>query len=122
MQLFFRCCAFALLITGSALLAQGADYLSDAEGLLAKGDLKAAEIQLKNAVRSDPKNMAAHYRLAVVELQLGQAAAAEHEANIARAGAYDPEHTIPLLAEAYLAQKKYREVLQNFTGTDGMNL
>jgi len=52
--------------------------------------------------------MAAHYRLAVLELQLGNAAAAEHEAKAARAGGYDPEHTVPLLAQTYLAQQKYR--------------
>jgi Tfp pilus assembly protein PilF len=66
--------------------AQGTDYLTNAESLQAKGQLKAAEIQLKNAVRSDPTNMAAHYRLALIELQLGEAVAAEHEAKTARTG------------------------------------
>ena len=33
--------------------AAGPDYLTEAESLAAKGQLKAAEIQLKNAVRSD---------------------------------------------------------------------
>src|SRR6266550_6848729 len=102
--------------------AAGSDYLAEAEGLLAKGELKAAEIQLKNAVRSDPKNMAAHYRLAVLELQLGNAAAAEHEAKAARAGGYDPEHTVPLLAQTYLAQQKYRQLLEEFPAEEGGSL
>src|SRR6266550_4437324 len=101
--------------------AAGSDYLAEAEGLLAKGELKAAEIQLKNAVRSDPKNMAAHYRLALIQLQLGDATAAEREASIARAGGYEPDRTVPLLAETYLAQQKHRQLLQDFPGDAGSN-
>jgi putative PEP-CTERM system TPR-repeat lipoprotein len=109
--------ALTLRVAGAA----GSDYLTDAESLLAKGDLKAAEIQLKNAVRSDPKNMVAHYRLAVVQLQLGNPAAAEHEAKAARVGGYDPEHTVPLLAQTYLAQQKYRQLLDDFPAEEGGN-
>ena len=111
----------ASLLTTSAVGSEGTDYLNDAERLQAKGQLRAAEIQLKNAVRSDPKNLAAHYRLAVIQLQLGEAAAAEHEAGVARAGGYDPDHTIPLLAQTYLAQQKYRQLLEEFSGTEGSN-
>lgn len=101
--------------------AAGSDPLAEAENLVAKGQLRAAEIQLKNAVRSDPKNMAAHYRLAVVQLQLGNAAAAEHEAKEARAGGYDPEHTVPFIAQTYLLQQKYRELLDDFPTEQGSN-
>lgn len=94
-------------------------YLDEAQQLEASGQLRAAEIELKNAVRSDQSNMTAHYRLAVVELQLGEAAAAEHEASVARAGGFDPEKVVPLLADAYLVQGKYRELLQQFTATSG---
>ena len=80
--------------------------LTDADRLTAKGDLKAAEIQLKNAVRSDPKNMVAHYRLAVIELQLGQAAAAEREDDPpARSFAH---HQPDLLAGAALVARRAR--------------
>ena len=116
----FLSIAFLITAITAAVPASGAtDYLSDAERLVERGELKAAEIQLKNAVRSDPKNMLAHYRLAVVELQLGDAAAAEHEASTAQAGGYDPERIVPLLAQTYLAQQKYRQLLQDFPGTDG---
>src|ERR1051326_1300034 len=112
--------AFLVIVrSGGCVGAQGTDYLNDADRLQAKGQLRAAEIQLKNAVRSEPKNMAAHYRLAMIQLQLGEAAAAEHEASVARAGGYDPDHTIPLLAQTYLAQQKYRQILEEFPGTEG---
>ena len=110
---------WASLILSSADGIAATDYVADAEGLLTKGQVRAAEIQLKNAVRSDPSNMLAHYRLALVQLQLGEAAAAEHEAQVARTGGYDPDHTVPLLAQTYLAQQKYRQLLQDFPGTEG---
>src|SRR5260221_9684296 len=68
---------WAALLLSTADGVAATDYVADAEGLLAKGQVRAAEIQLKNAVRSDPSNMLAHYRLALVQLQLGEAAAAE---------------------------------------------
>jgi len=99
--------------------ASAADYVAEAEAFLAKGQLKPAEIQLKKAVQADPQNMAAHYRLATVQLQLGEAAAAEHEAQVARTGGYDPDHTVPLLAETYLMQQKYKQLLEAFPEDQG---
>jgi Tfp pilus assembly protein PilF len=37
-----------------------ADDLADARKALQKGDLRAAQINLRNAVRSDPQNAEAH--------------------------------------------------------------
>src|SRR5947209_9248916 len=65
--------------------------------------------------------MVAHYRLAVIEFQLGNVAAAEYEAKAARAGGYDPEHTVPFIAQTYLAQQKYRQLLEEFPGDQGSN-
>lgn len=113
--------SFALTFEVGTGGAAGTDYLAEAESLAAKGQLKAAEIQLKNAVRSDPNNGAAHYRLAVIQLQLGNSAAAEHEARIARDGGYDPAHSGPLLAQTYLAQQKFRQVLEDFSAEQGGN-
>ena len=41
-----------------------ADDLADARKAIQKGDLRAAQINLRNAVRSDPQNAEAHYWLA----------------------------------------------------------
>ena len=41
-----------------------ADDLADARKAIQKGDLRAAQIDLRNAVRSDPQNAEAHYWLA----------------------------------------------------------
>ena len=61
-------------------LAAHADYLSDARDALKKGDIRAAQIDLRNAVRSDPQNGEAHYWLGRVSFELGDPVAAEREA------------------------------------------
>jgi cellulose synthase operon protein C len=107
------------LLGSTSSLAATSNYLDEAQRLQASGQLRAAEIELKNAVLTDQKNMTAHYRLAIVQLQLGEAAAAEHEASIARADGFDPEKVVPVLLEAYLLQGKYKELLNDFPATSG---
>lgn len=96
---------------GAWPLAAHADYMSSARAALRKGDLRSAQIELRNAVRSDPQNGAAHYWLGRVSLELGDPVAAEREAKAARARDFDPNLTIPLLAQSLLAQNKFKELL-----------
>src|SRR5260370_24597497 len=74
----------AALVACCDVTAQAADYLAEAQQMLAKGDLRGAQIQLRNAVRNSPASGMAHYRLAVTDLKLGDAAAPEKEAPAAR--------------------------------------
>jgi putative PEP-CTERM system TPR-repeat lipoprotein len=110
---------FLFAVFGYVSSAAGADYLADAERWIAKGDLKAAEIQLKNAVKADADNMEARYRLGSLQFRLGDAVGAEKEGKIARTLGYDPERVVPLIVQAYLAQGKFRQVLQEFSATEG---
>jgi putative PEP-CTERM system TPR-repeat lipoprotein len=106
-----------ILIVAAALLLPGvahADYLSDARVALQKGDLKTAQLQLRNAVRTDPQNAEAHYLLAEVHLELGDAVAAQKEAQAALDRGYDPHLAVPILTRSYLAQRKFKELLQDF--------
>jgi putative PEP-CTERM system TPR-repeat lipoprotein len=89
-----------------------ADYLSNAREALKKGDLKSAQIDLRNAVRSDPQNAEAHFWLGKVAIELGDPIAAEREATAARDRGFDPNQSVPLLAQAMLAQGKYDQMLQ----------
>ena len=111
-----------VLVAGWALLwpslADARDYLSDARQALQKGDLKTAQIQLRNAVREDPQNAEAHFQLARVNLQLGDPVAAEKEANAARDRGYDKHKVVPVLAQAYMVQNKYQDLLRDFTVTN----
>ena len=74
---------------------------------LKKGDLKSAQIDLRNAVRNDPQNAEAHYWLGRVTFELGDPVASEREAIAARDRGFDPHQTVPLLAQALLAQNKF---------------
>jgi len=66
-------------------LAQDANpYLDSAQTYEEKGDLRAAEIQLRNAARQAPQDSRVHARLAQIYLKLGELASAEREARSAR--------------------------------------
>jgi putative PEP-CTERM system TPR-repeat lipoprotein len=88
-----------------------ADDLSDARKAIQKGDLRAAQINLRNAVRSDPQNAEAHYWLARVSFELADPVAAEREARAALDRGYDRRQVVPLLAQAMLGQRKTKELL-----------
>src|SRR5262249_9489999 len=77
---------------------------------IAKGDLKAAEIALRNAVRQSPDNPLIRARLAQVYLNLGDAASAEREARAARERNGDEADYLPILADALLRQGKFTDV------------
>ncbi len=97
---------------GAFPIAAQADYLATARAALQKGDLKSAEIDLRNAVRDDPQNAEAHYWLGRVAFELGNPVASEREAGAARDRGFDPHQTVPLLSRALLAQHKFNEVLE----------
>ena len=102
-------------------LAAHADYMSNARASLKKGDLKSAQIDLRNAVRNDPQNAEAHYWLGKVAIELGDPVAAEREATAASDRGFDPHQAIPLLAQALLAQNKNQDLLEKLkpAGKDG---
>jgi tetratricopeptide (TPR) repeat protein len=106
----------AALLTAVPLSGHGND-LADAQQALQKGALRAAQIDLRNAVRSDPQNAQAHLWLAKVSLDLGDAAAAEREVRAASERGIDPRETVPLLAQSLLAQNKAKELLDELKPT-----
>ncbi len=90
------------------------DSYAVAQQLMDKGDLKGAQLELRNAVRTNPQNTAAHYRLGQVQLRMGDPVAAEKELKTARDMGFDARTLSPLLAQAYMAQGHYRELLRDF--------
>ena len=89
-----------------------ASYLQNARTAMQRGDLKTAEIELRNAVRSDPRSGEARFLLARVQLALGNPAAAEQQAKAAEARGYDPRAVIPILGQAMLSQGHAEELLK----------
>jgi putative PEP-CTERM system TPR-repeat lipoprotein len=96
---------------GAFPIAAHADYLSTAQASLKKGDLKSAQIDLRNAVRNDPQNAQAHFLLGQVTFELGDPVASEREAIAARDRGFDPHQAVPLLAQALLAENKFEDLL-----------
>ena len=81
---------------------------------MARGDLRTAQIALRAMVRDQPQSAEAHFRLGAVQLQLGDAVAAEKELKLAQAGGWNRRAVMPLLARAYLAQGRFKDVLADF--------
>ncbi len=111
----------ALVVTLAWPLAgHAADYLANARLALQKGDLKAAQIQLLNAVKSDPQDAETRFLLARVEFDLGDPVAAEKEVRNARDRGYDAHKSLALLSQTMLAQAKFQAMLDEFktTGKD----
>jgi cellulose synthase operon protein C len=111
----WRTLAFAASLLAIACLGANAkessDSVKDAEQYLAKGDLKAAEIELRNAVRQSPHDPVLRARLAQAYLQLGDPASAEREARAARERNGDETDYLPTLADALLRQEKFADLL-----------
>ena len=110
-----RGCATAFLV---ALLwpaaAGAADYLGEAARLTSIGNLPAARLVLRKAVQADPENAAAHYRLGMIDLQLGDPEAAEKEGRHAQEAGYELAATRSLLTSAYLNEGRARDLLRDF--------
>ena len=88
--------------------------LTLASRLIETGQLQAARAFLRDIVASDPANMDAHFRLGSLQLRLGDPVAATKELRIARDMGMPPQDVSPLLAQAYLGQKMYKDLLAEF--------
>ncbi len=88
------------------------EYLSRARTFLAQGQLPSAAIDLKNALKANPRNTHSRLSLAQLYLSLGMGAEAEEQLNRAQELGVDKNLVALPLAEALLLQRKYDKVLQ----------
>jgi cellulose synthase operon protein C len=103
--------AVAILPWPTAYAKDSTASVKDAEQYVAKGNLKAAEIELRNAIREAPQDPVLHARLADVYLQLGDSAAAEREARAALERKGDEADYLSVLMDAMLRQEKFADLL-----------
>lgn len=107
------------LVLGASLPAyaavnrdKSATYIKDAENYLRKGEIKAAIIQLKNAIRAEPKNPKHRVALADLYLQTRNVLSAEKEYIRAIDLGMDSSKVIINLSKIRLLQRKYKLVLE----------
>jgi putative PEP-CTERM system TPR-repeat lipoprotein len=89
--------------------------LTDAKQYQQKGDLKAALIQLKNAVEKSPENGDARLQLATLQMKMGDMVSAEKEARKARSLGIAADVTLPLEGKAMAQQGRFKEMLETIT-------
>lgn len=105
----------AILITacgeGTELTAE--EHIKRAqEAYWDRADLRVGVIELKNALRKSPDNPEARWLLGKINLDAGDAEAAEKELIRARELGVVDESVLPLLVRAWLAQDKFDEVIR----------
>ncbi|MBV1800006.1 XrtA/PEP-CTERM system TPR-repeat protein PrsT [Siccirubricoccus sp. G192] len=108
--------AAASLAAPPAALAGPLERAQEAQ---ARGDLRAAQIEFRNAVRAEPNSGAARAALASASLDLGDMDAAEKEARAALDRGYDRAAGTALLLRAYLGQRRFQELLRDFPAPEG---
>jgi putative PEP-CTERM system TPR-repeat lipoprotein len=105
--------AFAALAGSAAFAKDSPTSIKEAEQYLAQGNLKAAEIELRNAIRESPQDPVLRARLGEVYLQLGDALSAEREARAARERNGKEADYLPVLADALLRQGKFANLMDS---------
>ena len=87
-------------------------YYDDARTYFKKGDINAAIIQLKNAIRADERNVDARFELAAIYLSRLDGANAEKELRAALAHGLTKQRAMMPLAQALLLQNKAEALLK----------
>ncbi|BCB26563.1 hypothetical protein SKTS_14490 [Sulfurimicrobium lacus] len=85
--------------------------VADAEQLQQKGDLKAAIIQLKNALQKNPDDAKARYLLGVMYVKTEDHKSAENELRRALKLGMSPAVVVPDLGKTLLAEGRFQSVL-----------
>jgi len=99
----------------------GWENVQNAKDYLDAGKLTAAVIELKNALQENPENIEARLLLGQTYLQMNKGPEAEKELRRARQLGLDRSAVVVPLAEAYLMQGKFFELLDQTTVVDGFS-
>lgn len=113
-RLRLAACAAALLLAAGPAFAS----LERGRAAQARGDLPAAQIEFRNAVRSNPNSAEARAALAAASLDLGDGDTAEKEARAALERGFDRAAGTGLLIRAYLVQRRFDQLLRDFPPPD----
>jgi putative PEP-CTERM system TPR-repeat lipoprotein len=101
----------ACIAWGGFSSAQAASFLERAQQHFEDGDLRAADVELKNALQREPNNAEARFLLGKVHLKLGDPSSAEKEFLRSRELGYADDELDLFLAYARLQQQRFRDVI-----------
>jgi putative PEP-CTERM system TPR-repeat lipoprotein len=104
--------AFVAPTTATANIEDAKSYFAAAQKELHGGNLRAAEIELRNAVEADPNNTAIRIELADVYLKLRNFPAAEIEARVALQKGGNRNQAEPILAESLFRQRRFNQLFK----------
>lgn len=102
-------------LSGCSKTETSASLLADAQQYQKKGDIKAALIQVKNAVVKTPEDGEARLQLSTLYAESGDFVSAEKEVRKAMSLGIGAERTAPILAKALLSQNKPQKVLDEIS-------
>ncbi len=108
------CLLATVLITAPALSAvneKSQEYYEEAQSYIIDGDLTAASIQLKNAIKADPSNVDARMQLATIHIRAGDGPSAEKEIRASLSRGYDKTKTLTPLGQALAIQGKWQAII-----------
>lgn len=105
-----------------AVAATADDYFERARGHLAEGEVRAAVIELKNALQSDPTHVEARVMLGTLHLRSNDSAAAAKEFARARDLGADKGAWMPGYAQALLLQGRYQDLLDEVEVGEGIGV
>ena len=113
-RLSWHCAAFAAAVLTFASPASNAAEspasVKNTDHLVASGNLKAAEIELRNAIQESPQDPLLRSQLARVYLQLGDPISAEREARAARDRNGKEADYLPALLQSMVQQGKFADL------------
>ncbi len=110
--------ALSILGNNPAAATSAQDYLRNAQKHLDEDEVSAAVIELKNTLSADPTLVEARLMLAKIYLRLGDGPSAEKELKRAEKLRAPRERWASELAEAYLLQRKYQNILDEVQADD----
>ena len=114
------CLTIVLLLAGCAEddKLSAAEHSTRAEQLLSDGDINAATIEIKNALRDDPKNPDIRWLAGQIYLANGQSAAAEQQFTTALELGLSRADGDLLLVRSWIAQGELEKALEHFEAND----
>ena len=113
--------AIALVLGAQVAVADSADeYLTEAREFVAKGQIKSAVIQLKNALQTEPSNIEARLMLGSLYLRTADGAAAAKEFGRARDLGANNGKWMPGYAKALILNGEYQAVLDEIEVDDSL--